>query len=106
MAATLDPTLVTLAQRISAGLMRELGTGIDARRMVAQPVYARDVLLVCEAMKGSELEALGQQFQALQRGEESIPTTTRPGSLWPESRSGAPSLSPRSWFKSGSRPRK
>lgn len=106
MPATLDPQLVKLAQRISAGLQRELGTGIDARRMVAQPVYARDVLLVCEAMKGSELEALAHEFAALTASADTG-GMSQPGSLWPESRSGAaPSIWPNSWFKGGQRVRK
>ncbi|MDO9075701.1 MAG: hypothetical protein Q7U73_20840 [Rubrivivax sp.] len=53
-----------IASRISALLQRELGQGVDATRMVAEPVYARDVLLVCEAMAGSELADLAPQFRA------------------------------------------
>ena len=53
-----------IASRISALLQRELGQGLDATRMVTEPVYARDVLLVCEAMEGSELAELAPQFRA------------------------------------------
>ena len=53
-----------IASRISALLQRELGQGVDAMRMVAEPMYARDVLLVCEAMEGSELAELAPQFRA------------------------------------------
>lgn len=106
MAATLDPQLVKLAQRISAGLQRELGTGIDVRRMVAQPVYARDVLLVCQAMKGSELDALAHEYETLAASADTG-GLSQPGSLWPESRSGAsPSIWPNTWFRGGQRPRK
>jgi hypothetical protein len=57
-------TCLKIASRISALLQRELGQGVDATRMVAEPVYARDVLLVCEAMEGSELAELAPQFRA------------------------------------------
>jgi hypothetical protein len=52
-----------IASRISGLLQREVGQGIDATRMVAEPLYARDVLLVCEAMPGSELAELAPQFR-------------------------------------------
>ncbi|MBA4177327.1 MAG: hypothetical protein C0505_12340 [Leptothrix sp. (in: Bacteria)] len=53
-----------IAQRISALLQRELGQGVDAKRMLAEPMYARDVLLVCEALPGSELAELAARFRA------------------------------------------
>ena len=53
-----------IASRISALLQRELGEGVDAKRMLAEPMYARDVLLVCEALPGSELADLAPRFRA------------------------------------------
>lgn len=53
-----------IASRISALLQRELGQGVDATRMLSEPMYARDVLLVCEAMEGSELAELAPAFRA------------------------------------------
>lgn len=53
-----------IAERISAGLVRELGQGIDAQRLVADTLYARDVLFVCDAYPGSELASLAQHFRA------------------------------------------
>ena len=38
-----------LATRIHYALLREIGIGIDVGRLLKQPLYARDVLLVCEA---------------------------------------------------------
>jgi hypothetical protein len=52
-----------LALRIDAGLLAVLGEGINAKRMVVQPLYARDVLLVCDALIGTELQALAVQFR-------------------------------------------
>jgi len=59
-----------IAGRINAQLVRELGQGIDPARMLTEPLYARDVLLVCEALPGTELAELGSTFrQALQAAE-------------------------------------
>jgi hypothetical protein len=52
-----------LANRIHLGLMRELGQGIDVKQMLGSALYARDVLLVCQAYPGSELQQLGEQFR-------------------------------------------
>ncbi len=57
------PVRYPLAQRISQQLEQELGQGIDARRMLNEPLYARDVLLVCEARPGLELDKLARQFR-------------------------------------------
>lgn len=97
-----------IAQRMSQLLQVEIGTGVEVRRMLAQPLYARDVLLVCDAMRGSELARLAQQYrdaaaaEAAAEAELSSPPSES-GSLWPESRAGAlaGSLSrwPRTWFR-------
>jgi hypothetical protein len=52
-----------LALRIDVGLHAALGEGIDAKRMVAQPLYARDALLVCDALAGTDLPALAAAFR-------------------------------------------
>ncbi|MDP3084415.1 MAG: hypothetical protein Q8N44_12115 [Rubrivivax sp.] len=51
-----------IASRIHQRLRRELGQGIDAERLLADRLYARDVLLVCQAL-GGELATLAQQLQ-------------------------------------------
>ena len=38
-----------LATRIHYALLRENGIAVDVARLLKQPLYARDVLLVCEA---------------------------------------------------------
>lgn len=53
-----------LALRIDELLRPELGVGVDADRMVTDPLYARDALLVCDAMSGGELPVLARQFRA------------------------------------------
>lgn len=52
-----------LANRIHLALMRELGQGIDVKQMLGSTRYARDVLLVCRAYPGSELQRLGEEFR-------------------------------------------
>ena len=70
-----------IAGRINALLVRELGQGVDPARMLAEPLYARDVLLVCEALPGSELAELAPEFRrALQAAEAD-----------PDARAGPPS---------------
>ena len=53
-----------IADRLNAGLQRELGQGIARDRMVHEPLYARDVLLVCEALRGTELARDALKFRA------------------------------------------
>ena len=53
-----------IAGRIDAGLQRELGEGIDLARMLADPTYTRDVLLVCDAFGDGDLRTLAQDFRA------------------------------------------
>ncbi len=58
------------ADRIAALLRAELGEDIDRRRLVLEPLYARDVLLVCDAHAGHAqpelalLPGLARQFRA------------------------------------------
>ncbi len=71
-----------IADRLNAGLKHTLGVGIDRDRMVKQPLYARDVLLVCEAMRGSELAHMAGQFRVALAAAEPVPeavSTARAG---------------------------
>jgi hypothetical protein len=47
-----------LATRIHYALLREIGQGIDVGRLLKHPLYARDVLLVCDACEGHDLRRL------------------------------------------------
>jgi hypothetical protein len=60
---TTSPSRLEIAARIHVLLVRELCQGIDVEQMVHDERYARDVLLVCAAFKGSELAALAQQYR-------------------------------------------
>ncbi len=75
-----------LANRIHLGLMRELGQGIDVKQMLGSTLYARDVLLVCQAYPGTELQRLGEQFR--QATAELIARRAARPSGWPRHSSG------------------
>ena len=52
-----------IVSRMNMLLLHELGEGVDPVRMLAEPVYALDVLLVCDAMRGTELAELAARFR-------------------------------------------
>jgi hypothetical protein len=52
-----------IADRIHTLLVRELGQGLDRQRMVREPLYARDVLLVCEALRETDAPFLAFHFR-------------------------------------------
>jgi hypothetical protein len=54
---------IKIASRIGTLLEKEIGLGIDARRMLTERLYMRDVLLVCDAHRGNELAELAQWFR-------------------------------------------
>ncbi len=52
-----------LAERLHPLLLQQVGMGLDSARMLSDPLYARDVLLVCAAHPGTELAALAWEFR-------------------------------------------
>ena len=84
-----------IAERMDALLLPELGQGVDSLRMVAEPLYARDVLLVCDAMPGTELATLARQFRvAANETSQSEATPSRSAASGPRARpAGAESAS-------------
>jgi hypothetical protein len=52
-----------VGNRINLVLLRQLGKGCDVRRLIDEPLYARDVLYVCDAMPGTDLVALARDFR-------------------------------------------
>lgn len=88
-----EARLLLIASRIDLLLQRELGQGIDPRRMVRDALYARDVLLVCEAQPGSSLDSLARHFRAARR--DPMDTNGQP-STFGDSSSFATSTSPAS----------
>lgn len=61
----MDPNLsrLQIAARIHFFLKRELGTGIHVETMLNKASYAGEVLAMCDACKGSELERLAREFR-------------------------------------------
>ena len=53
-----------IAQRLYPALLREIGHAIEIERLLSEPRYARDVLLVCEACPDGDLPTLAAQFRA------------------------------------------
>jgi len=52
-----------IASRIDVQLRRHLGQPVDIHRAVADARYSKDMLLVCDAMQGTELPQLAAQFR-------------------------------------------
>ncbi len=52
-----------LADRIDALLQHEIGQGIDRQRLLADALYARDVLLVCDALVATAGPLLARAFR-------------------------------------------
>ncbi len=68
-----------IAVRIDALLLREIDQGIDTARMVADSRYARDVLLVCDAMRGTEAPGLAGHFRRATLSAEENAAAARKG---------------------------
>lgn len=52
-----------IADRIHVVLVREIGQGLDRQRMVKEALYARDVLLVCDALRATDAPSLAAHFR-------------------------------------------
>jgi hypothetical protein len=63
----LDPR-VALVTDIDTQLRHYLGQGVDVQRTLVDTRYARDVLLVCDGMTGTDLPELSRQFREASRG--------------------------------------
>jgi hypothetical protein len=59
----MEPRTV-IVEHIDRQLRHHLGEGVDAHRTLHDARYARDVLLVCDAMKDTDLPTLARQFRA------------------------------------------
>jgi hypothetical protein len=58
----MDPRSL-IASRIDLQLRRHLGQPLDTYRALHDARYAKDMLLVCEAMAGTDLPQLAHQFR-------------------------------------------
>ena len=76
-----SPDRLQIAARIHFMLLREIGQGIDIEQMLGQPRYERDVLLVCDACRDSELANLARQYRQTMAPAVPAPAAeaTRPG---------------------------
>ena len=81
-----------IAARIGTLLDQEIGIGVDAKRMLTERLYMRDVLLVCDAHRGNELAELATWFR---RSAAEAPADHAPPSGF-----GADSVFPSSGFGS------
>jgi hypothetical protein len=52
-----------LANRMHLQLLRQLGQGIDVKRMLGDERYARDVLLVCDALPQHGLREMAARYR-------------------------------------------
>lgn len=66
-----------LADRMHALLERELGQGIDRQRLLAEPLYTRDVLLVCDALVATDGPLLARAFRRAAAAPEEASASTR-----------------------------
>jgi hypothetical protein len=89
-----------IAERIDTLMRTELGIAVDAQRMLGEALYARDVLLVCDARRDSDLAVLSQHFRVA--ANERDGAGTQP-STWGQDSSGF-SASSNSEFASSSMP--
>lgn len=68
-----------LAARIDGLLQHELGQGIEVARLLAEPLYARDVLLVCDALAATDGPMLARAFRrAAVAPDEGLTAAPRP----------------------------
>jgi len=72
-----------IAQQLHALLQRELGHAIEIERLLGEPRYARDVLLVCDALPNTELRALAALFRgelppAVASAPTAVPSVAQP----------------------------
>ena len=84
-------TRLQIAQRIHQLMLREIGHAIEIERLLAEPHYARDVLLVCDAVPGAELTplvALFRQAVPPSAGSPSAPGHARQPTEWSRDTSG------------------
>ena len=58
----MDPRTL-IVSRIDLHLRRQLGANVDSYRALTDSRYMRDVLLVCDAMTGTDLPLLARQFR-------------------------------------------
>jgi len=81
-----------LATRIHYALRREIGQGIDVGRLLKHALYARDVLMVCDACTGHDLRRLATAFRAASLPEAAAGAGTGDSSIFGSSQGWSSSL--------------
>jgi hypothetical protein len=91
----MDPRQI-IVSRIDLQLRRHLGQPVDTHRAVSDTRYAKDLLLVCDAMEGTDLPHLASQFRqvdeqmlAARRALAPRPATRVPSAYTPMPAAGA-----------------
>lgn len=56
-----------IASRIDTQLRRHLGQAVDTHRAITDERYARDLLLVCDALEDTELPQLAAQYRVAEQ---------------------------------------
>jgi hypothetical protein len=54
-----------IVSRIDLQMRRHLGQPVDTHRAISDTRYAKDMLLVCDAMEGTDLPHLASQFRQI-----------------------------------------
>ena len=62
-------------------MLRELGEAIDERRLLGDELYARDVLLVCDAFADKDLALLSAQWRRIDAEPAAPPSPRLPPTL-------------------------
>jgi len=80
--APMDPRTL-IASRIDLHLRRQLGMRLDCHRALTDADYVRDVLLVCDAMHGTDLPSLAHRFRvAGEPRDQSSRNSSPPSATW------------------------
>jgi hypothetical protein len=70
-----------IGNRINLVLLRQLGVGVDVKRLIDEPLYARDVYFVCGGLPGTDLVALARDFRRALDEPDEEPSSEPPWSF-------------------------
>ncbi len=89
-----NPNRLKVATQIHDALRRELDHEIEVERLLTRERYARDVLLVCDALRGTELPLLAAEFRRLTPGAPAAGQSALPNDRARENPGFAPTRPP------------
>ncbi len=70
-----------IGNRINLVLLRQLGVGVDVKRLIDEPLYARDVFFVCGGLPGTDLVALARDLRSALEEPDEAPSSEPPWSF-------------------------